>query len=210
MLQFITNTECPVAPSRQILDAIEGGCRWIQIRMKDASDDDIRKLFLEIRDRAKETMTTVIIDDRVDLVKSLGTEGVAGVHLGQKDMHPAKAREILGADAIIGATANSFNEIEAMRHLDVDYVGIGPFAPTATKKNLAPVIGLDGIAEIMVQVKAAGIELPCVAVGGIKVDDVQPLLAVGVNGIAVSGAIACAPDIPKAVKAFLAELPIAE
>lgn len=180
----------------------------MQIRMKDASDEDIKKVFFDILDTAKETMTTVIIDDRVDLVKSLGSDGVAGVHLGRKDMHPAKARELLGADAIIGVTANTFNEIEAMRHLDVDYVGIGPFAETTTKKNLAPVLGLDGMAEIMANVKASGIELPCVAVGGITIDDVQPLLAIGINGIAVSGAIANAADIAGATSAFLAELPL--
>lgn len=210
MLQFITNTESKKTPTEQILEAIDGGCRWIQIRMKETSDEEIKKVFYTIKERAKETLTTIIINDRVELVKELGSEGVAGVHLGKEDMHPAKAREFLGADAIIGVTANTYNEIEAMRHLDIDYVGIGPFADTKTKKNLSPVLGLEGVAEIMIQVKANGIEIPCVAVGGIKIEDVKPLLAVGVNGIAISGAIANSTDIKEAVKTFIKELPLAE
>lgn len=208
MLQFITNDNAAVSPERQILDAIEGGCRWVQIRMKDASDEDIKRVFHEIRDKAKETMTTVIIDDRVDLVKSLGSEGVAGVHLGRHDMPASEARLKLGPDAIIGVTAHSFEELEAFKGLDVDYAGVGPFSFTETKKVEAPELGLEGMAEIVLRAKAAGIELPLVAIGGVKVDDVKPLLEVGVNGIAVSGAIANARDIAEETRKFIAELPM--
>lgn len=210
MLQFITNEKSPHSPEKQILEAIEGGCRWIQIRLKNTSDEDIKKLFFSIRDKAKETLTTIIINDRVDLVKELGPEGVAGVHLGLKDMPAAEARLKLGPDAIIGVTAHSYDELESYKGLDVDYIGIGPYAPTATKEDLAPVLGLEGIAEIMLRAKDSGIELPCVAVGGIKTEDVKSLLEVGVNGIAISGAIANAEDIAEETRKFIAELPIAE
>lgn len=210
MLQFITNENCGVEPSRQILDAIEGGCRWIQIRLKNASDDDIRNLFFEIRDKAKETLTTVIINDRVELARSLASEGVAGVHVGREDMSASEAREKLGPDAIIGVTAHSFEEVKEFKGLDIDYIGVGPFAPTDTKKNLAPILGLEGIAEIALLAKDAGMEVPLVAVGGVKIEDVKPLLEVGANGIAVSGAIACAADIKEETRRFISELPISE
>lgn len=210
MLQFITNENSPVSPAKQIIEAIEGGCRWVQIRMKDASDDDIRKLFFEIRDKAKETLTTIIINDRVELAKSLASEGVAGVHIGLEDMPASKVRLELGPNAIIGVTAHSFDEVKSYKGLDIDYIGIGPFALTDTKKNLAPVLGLDGIADIMVRVKDIGMEINCVAVGGVTLDDVQPLLAVGVNGIAVSGAIANAENIEEATRKFIGELPMSE
>ena len=77
---------------------------------------------------------------------------------------------------------------------DVDYVGLGPFRFTTTKKNLAPEIGLEGYTEIVKDVRAAGVELPIVAIGGITEDDVKPLMATGVNGIAMSGAIIGADD----------------
>lgn len=210
MLQFITNENSSVAITKQILDAIEGGCRWVQIRLKEASDEDIRKIFFEIREKAKETMTTVIINDRVGLVKELGKDGVAGVHLGREDMPAAEARLELGPDAIIGVTAHNYDEAASFKGLDIDYIGIGPFAPTDTKKNLAPVLGLEGITEIILRIKDLGMEVPLVAVGGVKLEDVKPLLEVGANGIAVSGAIANADDIAEATRAFISELPMDE
>lgn len=208
MLQFLTNENSPVAPARQIEEAIEGGCRWIQIRLKKASDEEIKNLFHEIRDKAEATDTTIIINDRVELAKELGVEGVAGVHLGREDMSPAKARELLGPNAIIGVTAHSYDEAVAFKGLDIDYIGIGPFAPTDTKKVDAPVLGLEGVAEIVIRLKEAGMEAICVAVGGIKIDDVAPLLEVGANGIAVSGAIASADNIAEATRRFIDELPM--
>lgn len=210
MLQFITNTNCERSPKDQILEAIEGGCRWIQIRLKHATDQEIKDLFFAVRDRAKETLTTIIINDRVDLAKELGAEGVAGVHLGKGDMDPYEARLKLGPQAIIGVTANTFEEIDAVRKLDIDYIGLGPYAHTETKENLAPVLGLEGIAEIMKQVKHHNIEVPCVAVGGITLKDVKPLLEAGINGIAVSGAIAFAENEKEAMKKFISELPMDE
>lgn len=208
MLQFITNANSKATPAEQMLQAMDGGCRWVQIRLKDASDEEIRKIFYEIRDKAKETLTTIIINDRVELAKSLGPEGVAGVHLGLEDMPAAKARLELGPDAIIGVTAHSYDEVAQYKGLDIDYIGIGPFAYTETKKNLAPVLGLEGIADIMARVKEARLEFPCVAVGGVTLQDVAPLLAVGVNGIAVSGAIANSANIAEETKLFISELPI--
>lgn len=210
MLQFITNEFSKTTPTNQILEAIEGGCRWIQIRLKEASDDDIKRVFFEIRDKAKETLTTIIINDRVELAKELGPEGVAGVHVGLHDMSASEVREKLGPDAIIGVTAHSFDELLSYKGLDIDYVGVGPYAFTETKKNLSPVLGLEGIAEISIRAKEEGMFFPLVAVGGVQIDDVKPLLEVGANGIAVSGAIANAGDIREATRKFLAELPIEE
>lgn len=210
MLQFITNENSSTSPSRQILDAIDGGCRWVQIRLKKASDEEIQKIFSEVRDKAKEHSVVIIINDRVELARQLGADGVSGVHLGKEDMVASEARLLLGPEAIIGITAHSFEEAVAFKGQDVDYIGIGPFAFTDTKSDLAPVLGLEGIADIMARVKDAGIEIPCVAVGGIKADDVAPLLAVGVNGVAVSGAIANSEDIKEATRLFIKELPIDE
>ena len=139
----------------------------------------------------QETDTFLIIDDRVELVNELR---VSGVHLGKEDMDPMQAREILGPHAIIGVTANTAADIIKFKGKDVDYVGLGPFRFTTTKKNLAPEIGLEGYTEIVKDVRAAGVELPIVAIGGITEDDVKPLMATGVNGIAMSGAIIGADD----------------
>ena len=203
MLQFITNTESRVSPSEQVKGVIAGGCRWVQIRMKDASDEEISKVVEEIKPLCLETGTFLILNDRVELAKTLD---VGGVHLGKTDMLPSKARLVLGPAAVIGVTANTFDDIKAVRSLDIDYIGIGPFAHTHTKKNLAPILGLEGIRDICREMELNEINIGHVAVGGIKLEDVDDLMNAGVNGIAVSGAIANADDIEKETKRFLERL----
>lgn len=191
MLQFITKNPDKYSVAEQVQMAIEGGCRWIQLRMKDASDEEVRQVALELIPMCQENDTFLIIDDRVELVNELR---VSGVHLGKDDMDPLKARELLGPHAIIGITANAAGDILKYKGKDVDYVGLGPLRFTTTKKNLSPEIGIDGYKAIVDEVRAAGVELPIVAIGGITLDDVAPIMQTGVNGIAVSGAIVNAVD----------------
>ncbi len=165
---------------------IDGGCKWVQLRMKDASYDELKATAEDIIPICKDAGVILVIDDNVALVKELR---VHGVHLGKEDMDPQKAREMLGPHAIIGVTANTADDIMAMRGIDVDYVGLGPFRHTTTKKKLAPVIGLDGYTSIMQEVKSKGNKLPVVAIGGITADDVEQVMATGVQGLAMSGAI---------------------
>lgn len=191
MLQFITHPSEHYSIAEEAQMAIEGACRWIQLRMKDASDDEVRQVAMEIIPMCRETDTFLIIDDRVELVNELK---VSGVHLGKNDMDPLEAREILGPHAIIGITANTAEDIIRYKGKDVDYVGLGPFRHTTTKKNLSPVLGIEGYTSVISQVRQAGVELPIVAIGGITIDDIDAIMATGVNGIAVSGAIINAPD----------------
>lgn len=191
MLQFITNESDKYSIAEEVQMAIEGGCRWIQLRMKDATDEEVRETALELIPMCQETDTFLIIDDRVNVVNDLK---VSGVHLGKDDMNPLEARELLGPHAIIGITANTAADIIKYKGKDIDYVGIGPFRFTTTKKNLAPELGLDGYKTIVDEVRAAGIKLPLVAIGGITIDDIDSLMATGIQGIAMSGAIINAPD----------------
>lgn len=191
MLQFITHESDRYSIVEEAQMAIEGGCRWIQLRMKDATDEEVRNVALEIIPMCRESDTFLIIDDRVNLVNDLK---VSGVHLGKDDMDPLEARELLGPHAIIGITANTADDLLKYKGKDIDYAGVGPFRFTTTKKNLAPQLGLDGYREIVSQLKASGITLPIVAIGGITIDDIDPLLQTGVNGIAMSGAIINADD----------------
>lgn len=203
MLQYITNMESAVSPSEQIKGVIAGGCRWVQIRMKDASDEEIAKVVEDVKPLCIETETFLILNDRVELAKTLD---VGGVHLGKTDMLPSKARMILGPAAVIGVTANTIEDVKAVRSLDVDYIGMGPYANTTTKKNLAPILGLEGIRNLCKEMQEMEITLNHVAVGGIKLDDVVPIMEAGANGIAVSGAIAFAKDIKQETEKFLQHL----
>ena len=191
MLQFITHPSEKYSIPEEVKMAIEGGCKWVQLRMKDASYEELKATALDIIPMCKDNDVILVIDDNVELVNELR---VHGVHLGKTDMDPRKAREILGPHAIIGVTANTADDILTFKRVDVDYVGLGPFRHTDTKKNLAPVIGLEGYRQIVKTVSAAGNQLPIVAIGGITIDDVDDIMATGVQGIAVSGAIINAPS----------------
>lgn len=175
MLQFITHT------SNRLEDVLRGGCRWVQLRMKDASDEEFLAEGAKVGQLCREYGATFILDDRVALVESLGADGV---HLGKNDMPPSDARKILG-NKIIGATANTPEDVDRALAEGADYLGIGPFRFTTTKKNLAPVLGIGGYRKIM----SHGIPVPVVAIGGILLDDLRELKTTGVTGVAVSGLI---------------------
>lgn len=203
MLQYITNTDCKTSVTDQVRAVLDGGCRWIQVRMKEASDDEIRQVVEKIKPWCLETEAFLILDDRVELAKELD---MGGVHLGKSDMYPAQARAILGPAAVIGVTANTIDDILAVKSLDIDYIGIGPYRTTTTKKNLAPVLGIDGIRSICNDMLRDEVEIAHVAIGGIRLEDVAPLMEAGVNGIAVSGDIAFAKDIEKRTHEYMEAL----
>ena len=163
----------------------------MQLRMKDASDDEVRKAAAEILPMCKSHDAVFLLDDRVHLVKEVGADGV---HLGKNDMPVDEARRVLGEEYIIGGTANTFADIERLWQQGADYIGCGPYRYTTTKKNLAPVLGIDGYRSIMQRMEEAGINLPVVAIGGITAEDIDEILATGVKGIAVSGTILRAED----------------
>ena len=129
---------------------------------------------------------TLILDDVVRMVPVIGADGV---HLGKQDMPVDEARKLLGPDKIIGGTANTFEDVKRLAQQGANYIGCGPFRFTTTKKNLSPLLGLEGYAAILEQMRQQQIDLPLIAIGGITVEDVPDLIDLGVSGIAISGAI---------------------
>ena len=176
-LQFITHFTDKYSYFDSARIALEGGCRWIQLRMKDASAEEIEKEAMRILPLCRECGATFIL-----------------VHLGKLDMPIAEARKMLGKDFIIGGTANTFDDVKAHCEAGADYIGCGPFRFTATKKNLSPILGLEGYRRIIARMKAEGIGLPVVAIGGITYDDIPAVMQTGVSGIALSGSILRAED----------------
>ncbi len=185
-LQFITHYTERYTYYDSARMALEGGCRWIQLRMKDAPTDEVEREARRVQDLCRHYHATFIIDDHVELVKKLKADGV---HLGKKDMPVAEARHLLGNGFIIGGTANTFDDIKMHHAAGADYIGCGPFRFTATKKNLSPILGLEGYRSITRQMKDADIRLPLVAIGGITCEDIPSILQTGVTGIALSGTI---------------------
>lgn len=190
-LQFITHFTDKYSYFDSARIALEGGCRWIQLRMKDASAEEIEKEAMRILPLCRECGATFILDDQAELAKKIHADGV---HLGKLDMPIAEARRMLGKDFIIGGTANTFDDVKAHCEAGADYIGCGPFRFTATKKNLSPILGLEGYRRIIARMKAEGIGLPVVAIGGITYDDIPAVMQTGVSGIALSGSILRAED----------------
>lgn len=201
-LQLITPDDIDTAAAA-VRGALEGGCRWVQLRHKDAATAQIIESARSVREVCTRFGATFLLDDRVDLVAATGADGV---HLGKNDMPVRQARRILGAGYIIGATANTFADIECAAEAGADYIGLGPLRFTTTKKNLSPVLGYDGYAAITAECRRRGIDLPIVAIGGITTADIAPLAGAGVQGVAVSGSIARAQSPAKASEEFLTEL----
>lgn len=199
-IQFITHQTDKLSYVEGAKLALEGGCQWIQLRMKDATDDEVRQAATELQPLCRERGAVFVLDDRVALAKELKTDGV---HLGRHDMPVSEARRYLGEDYIIGGTANTFEDIERLAHEGADYIGCGPFRFTTTKSNLSPVLGLDGYRHLLQCMETAGIHLPVVAIGGITLDDVDSILSTGVRGIAVSGAILTAVSPVEAMRLFI-------
>lgn len=186
-LQFITHYNERYSYEDSAKIALDGGCRWIQLRIKDAEEEFLEQMALRVQSMCREYGATFIIDDNVLLAKKIGADGV---HLGKNDMPVAQARQILGEKFIIGGTVNTFEDI--LYHLKngtPDYFGCGPFRFTSTKKNLAPVLGLEGYRDIVLKMRERGIDIPLVAIGGITKEDIPQLLECGVSGIALSGSI---------------------
>ena len=186
MLQFISHYTERYSYLDSIRFALEGGCRWIQLRMKDTPDEEVRPVAIEALQMCRDVGATFIIDDRVELVKELGADGV---HLGKNDMPISEARKVLGSAFIIGGTANTFEDVKAHYEASANYIGCGPFRFTTTKKNLSPVLGLEGYRHIVEQMEEANIHLPIVAIGGITAEDIPAIMQTEVTGIALSGTI---------------------
>lgn len=200
MIQFITHSNNRYGYVDGARLALEGGCRWVQLRMKEATEAEFMAAAAEIGRLCKEHCATFVLDDHVEWVEKTGADGV---HLGKNDMPIDEARKILGSDKIIGGTANTFEDVERLYRQGADYIGCGPFRFTTTKKNLSSVLGLEGYQHIIDQMKSHGINLPIVAIGGILESDIKSILATGVSGIAVSGGILNAENPAEEMQRFL-------
>ena len=186
MVQFITHFTEQYSYLDSVRIALEGGCRWVQLRMKEADEEHLYSIALQVQQMCREYGATFIIDDHVEIVKKVKADGV---HLGKLDMPIAEARAILGDDYIIGGTANTFEDVKAHYEAGADYIGCGPFRYTTTKSNLSPILGLEGYRQITSKMKEAGINIPIVAIGGITEADIPELMQTSITGIALSGSI---------------------
>lgn len=203
ILQLITQDGIAHTHAEQAHRACEAGVKWIQLRMKDCTPEAHKEEAEKVKEICQKRGVTFIINDNVLLAKELNADGV---HLGKEDMDPAEAREILGEEKIIGGTANTMEDVEALAVKSVDYIGLGPYKFTSTKKKLSPILGITGYNKIDERSLVKGINIPRIAIGGIQPEDVRSIMQAGMHGIAVASAINEAEDITMKVNQYLKEI----
>lgn len=179
---------------------LAGGAGIIQLRDKGASPRALYAAAKGTLEVTRKHAVSLIINDRVDIALALGADGV---HLGQDDLLPVKAREILGDNAIIGYSTHSVEQAIMAAAMPIDYIAIGPVFSTRTKAHPDPVVGLDGLSAVR---RAVG-KTPLVGIGGITASNVNQVLNAGADCAAVISAILAGPGtIEDEMGAFLAAL----
>ncbi|PCH97702.1 MAG: thiamine phosphate synthase [Bacteroidetes bacterium] len=203
-LQFITQDIPGFSHIEQVEIACSAGVRWVQLRMKEATVTKFKETAIAVNRVCKKHESVFIVNDNVDVALKVQADGV---HLGKKDMLPSKARLMMGLKAIIGGTANSLSDMLWCTEEGCDYIGVGPYRFTSTKKNLSPVLQSCGMLDL---IEAYSIStdnpVPIIAIGGIQPDDVQELIQSEYHGIAVSSAIAKIENPAMAVEIFINNL----
>ena len=186
VIQYITRDDALYTHAEQALLMFRNGIKWVQIRMKNTDDEAIIQQANLALEYADQYGGKLIINDSVTICKMVRSHGI---HLGLKDIPVSEARKELGKDVIIGGTANTLKDILYQAKQGCDYIGLGPFRFTDTKKNLSPVIGLEGYKNMKEELKERSFDIPITAVGGIRMEDIPSILSAGINGVAISGAL---------------------
>lgn len=197
-LQYISQQQAQLSHQEAIHKALDAGCDWIQLRIKEAPDAVVRRQAAHARELCNRYKARLIINDYPDIAREVEADGL---HLGLTDMPVSLARLITGTDMLIGGTANTWQDIQQRVNEGVDYIGLGPLRFTATKQKLSPLLGIEGYTQIVQQAAATHTKLPpIIAIGGVTPADIPLLQQAGVHGIAVSGVITNAPDAKAVVQ----------
>jgi thiamine-phosphate pyrophosphorylase len=175
-------------------EAVAGGVTCVQLREKNCSTRQFVEEGLALQKILTPKNIPLIVNDRIDVAMAVGA---SGVHLGQGDMHINHARRILGPDCIIGISVESLGDAREAAAAGADYLGVSPVFATPTKTDTAPPLGLEGLQAIRLEV-----DLPLVAIGGIKSDNCASVIAAGADGLAVVSALMSAPSPRKAAVEF--------
>ncbi len=186
-----------IAKGRSLVDiarqAIAGGATMLQLRDKKSADRDVLAAAIALGQLCKSARIPFIVNDRVDIARA---SGAAGVHLGQDDLPPAVARELLEPGAIVGMSAGSLAELRAALPHNPDYLGVGPMFATRTKGDAGEPVG----PAMVRMVREAAPTVPLVGIGGITADNAAAVMAAGADGVAVVSAVVAASDVEAATR----------
>ena len=184
-LQYITpNKKEEAIPAT--LKALSAGAEWVQFRLKEISDMEFVQLALEAKVLCESYGASFLINDRDHLVDVIEPHGI---HLGLDDTPISEFKKNHGDKFYVGGTANNINDVKHQLSQGADYIGLGPFMPTETKKSLSPTLGQKGYANVLQEMKQEGLNTAVFAIGGIRISDLEDLKNTGVSGVAVSSGL---------------------
>jgi thiamine-phosphate pyrophosphorylase len=198
-LQFITHDIDQLTHIEQAQIACEAGAKWIQYRCLTKDDEALLKDINAIAETCDDWGATLIVTNHIHLNRKAD---IQGFHIEDMDADFIALREQLGEDITIGGSSNTAEGLIRLAAEGVDYAGCGPFNITTTKPNNSPLLGLTGYANVVSLLKEKEITMPVLAVGGVKLEDVDSLMATGIFGIAASSAINQAQDMKSAYQDF--------
>ncbi|SME88240.1 thiamine-phosphate diphosphorylase [Tistlia consotensis] len=188
--------DCRGRPVPEVVAAaLRGGVTLVQLRDKEASEADYLALGRAVRGLCAEARVPFVVNDRVEAVAALEAEGL---HVGQEDLAAEAARAAIGPDRLLGLSVHAPEQLAGLAEGAVDYLGVGPVFPTASKADARPASGAGGIALIR-----GATALPIVAIGGLDAARAAVPIVAGAGGVAVVSAIAGAPDPEAAARALV-------
>ena len=202
-LQYISQGYTKEEQALNIFNALDAGVKWIQVRWKNAPEQELIELCEKAQLLCADYKAICIINDHIQIAKKINADGV---HLGLNDTSVLEARQILGTGKIIGGTANTLDDVLQRMSEPCDYIGLGPLRFTSTKEKLSPILGFEGYQQLIKDLKVRSFDVPKIfAIGGVKLDDVELLQQMGIYGVAVSGQITSQPSIVNEIKNVLNE-----
>jgi len=197
-LQYISQGNTIQEQEFHIRKALDNGIKWVQVRWKNAPENELINLCELSKQLCSEYQSVCIINDHVQIAKEIDADGV---HLGLNDSAVGEARQILGENKIIGGTANTLSDVIQRINESCDYIGLGPLRFTTTKEKLSPVLGFEGYRKIIDGLSEQSIDIPKIfAIGSVTLEDILPLQEIGIYGVSVSGLITKQPTIIKELK----------
>jgi len=197
-LQYISLGNTQQEQELCIRKALDNGIKWVQVRWKNAPENELISLCEVSKQLCSEYQSVCIINDHVQIAKEIDADGV---HLGLNDSSIEEARLILGENKIIGGTANTLSDVIQRIRESCDYIGLGPLRFTTTKEKLSPVLGFEGYQNIIDGLREKSIDVPKIfAIGSVSLEDILPLQESGIYGVAVSGLITRQPAIINELK----------
>lgn len=186
--------------AEQTVIGCKAGANWVQYRCLTKSDAEMIEELHQIASICDDWGSTLILTNHYHLLDRVDAQGV---HLEDMQADFKQIKEIITEEKTLGASANTFEDIQRIFASEsVDYIGCGPFSQTQTKPNDLPLLGIAGYLELVRKMEAADINLPLLAVGGIKIEDTEALLSTGIYGIAISASVNLAEEPAQALKDF--------